>query len=85
VRNTAHYIYVPHLFLPHRHLPHLHPSPLLPPLLLLLIPQETTQNLARRGFRDHIDELNAAGEPFVAGLVLLDEFLDVARDDAGVC
>lgn len=57
---------------------------LLRPSGLLLVPQHTSQDLARGTFRDDIDELHSALQPLVAGLFLLDELADLAlQGDVG--
>lgn len=53
-------------------------SAILPPSLPLLVPQHSPQDLAARTLGDDVDKLHAAGEPLVAGLLLLDEAGDVA-------
>jgi hypothetical protein len=50
-----------------------------PPLLLLLIPQEPSQDLPARTLRDHINELNTACYPLISRLVFLDMLLNLAR------
>lgn len=49
---------------------------------LLLVPKQTTQDLATGTLRDGIDELDASLEPLVTSLVVLDVFLN--RLDRGV-
>lgn len=57
----------------------LQPRTTLPQSLLLLIPKQSPQNLPTRTLRNSIDEPNAALEPLVPSLVLLDVLFDRLR------
>lgn len=57
------------------------PRALLSPCLLILIPQQPSQDLSTRTLGNHVNKLNTALQPLVSCLVLLDVPLDLAFDD----
>jgi hypothetical protein len=54
---------------------------LLSPCLLVLIPQQPSQDLPTGTLRNHVDKLDTALQPLVSRLVLLDVLLDLELDE----
>ena len=59
-------------------------GPRSPPGLLVLVPQQTPQNLPTRTLRNHLNELHTTLQPLVPCLVLFHMLLNLALDHAVV-